>query len=69
MCARAILVTDSAELAEAVEVEIEEQLKRLLRENIARPSIENNGRIIIADSVDAMFDLMNQVAPEHEFHG
>ena len=63
--ARAILVTDSAELAEAVEVEIEEQLKRLLRENIARPSIENNGRIIIADSVDAMFDLMNQVAPEH----
>ena len=63
--ARAILVTDSAELAEAVEVEIEEQLKRLPRENIARPSVENNGCIIIANSVDAMFDLMNQVAPEH----
>lgn len=63
--ARAILVTNSAALADAVEKEIEEQLKTLPREEIARASVENNGRIIIADSVEAMFELMNQVAPEH----
>ncbi|MBF6976713.1 histidinol dehydrogenase [Streptococcus macedonicus] len=63
--ARAILVTNSAALADVVEKEIEEQLKTLPREEIARASVENNGRIIIADSVEAMFELMNQVAPEH----
>lgn len=63
--ARAILVTDSEELADAVEVEIEKQLKELPRETIARASVENNGRIIVAENVDAMFDLMNLVAPEH----
>ena len=63
--ARAILVTNSAALADAVEKEIEEQLKTLPREEIARASVENNGRIIISDSVEAMFELMNQVAPEH----
>ncbi|RCW16542.1 histidinol dehydrogenase [Streptococcus gallolyticus] len=65
MRARAILVTNSAALADAVEKEIEEQLKTLPREEIARASVENNGRIIMADSVEAMFELMNQVAPEH----
>ena len=63
--ARAILVTDSEELANAVEAEIEQQLRQLPREAIARPSIENNGRIIIAPDKEAMFDLMNLVAPEH----
>ena len=63
--ARAILVTDSEALADAVESEIERQLKLLPREAIARPSIENNGRIIIANDTDAMFELMNLVAPEH----
>ena len=42
--ARAILVTDSEALADAVESEIERQLKLLPREAIARPSVENNGR-------------------------
>ena len=63
--ARAILVTDSEALADAVESEIERQLKLLPREAIARPTIENNGRIIIANDTDAMFELMNLVAPEH----
>ncbi|WP_088723921.1 histidinol dehydrogenase [Streptococcus mutans] len=63
--ARAILVTDSAELADAVELEIEKQLQTLPRQAIARPSIENNGRIIIAQDVESMFELMNLVAPEH----
>lgn len=63
--ARAILVTDSEELADAVEVEIERQLKELPRQDIARPSVENNGRLIITKDADSMFDLMNLVAPEH----
>ena len=56
--ARAILVTDSEALADAVESEIERQLKLLPREAIARPSIENNGRIIITKDTDAMFELI-----------
>ena len=63
--ARAILVTNSAELADAVELEIEKQLQTLPRQAIARPSIENNGQIIIAQDVESMFELMNLVAPEH----
>ncbi|MGT2637570.1 histidinol dehydrogenase [Streptococcus ratti] len=63
--ARAILVTNSETLANAVGAEIEKQLQTLPRQEIARASIENNGRIIIAEDVDGMFDLMNQVAPEH----
>lgn len=63
--ARAILVTNSEELADAVEIELETQLQTLPREAIARPSIEKNGRIILAKDVDSMFELMNLVAPEH----
>lgn len=63
--ARSILVTNSQQLADAVEVEIEKQLQMLPRQVIARASIENNGRIILAKDVDSMFELMNLVAPEH----
>ena len=63
--ARAILVTNSEALADAVEAEIEKQLQDLPRQAIARSSIEDNGRIILTQDVDSMFDLMNLVAPEH----
>lgn len=63
--ARAILVTDSESLADAVEAEIEKQLKELPRQEIARASVENHGRIIIAKDTEKMFELMNLVAPEH----
>ena len=63
--ARAILVTNSEVLADAVEAEIEKQLQDLPRQAIARNSIENNGRIILTQDVDSMFELMNLVAPEH----
>ena len=63
--ARAILVTNSEQLADEVEIEIEKQLQELPREAIARASMENNGRIILAKDVDSMFELMNLVAPEH----
>ncbi|GFH41348.1 histidinol dehydrogenase [Lactococcus insecticola] len=63
--ARAILVTNSKSLADAVDIELEKQLQTLPREEIARSSVSVNGRTIIANSVDEMFELMNEVAPEH----
>ena len=63
--ASAVLVTDSMELALAVQREIEEELKGLSRRDIARTSIENNGKIIVADSLDEVIDVANEIAPEH----
>ena len=51
--ASAVLVTDSAALAEAVQAAVEEQLPKLLRKDIARASIDRNGKIIVAQSLDA----------------
>ena len=63
--ASAVLVTDSEELAEAVSQELERQLPKLPREEIARASIENNGKIIVADTLMAGIDIANEIAPEH----
>ena len=63
--ASAVLVTDSAELAEKVREEIEKQLPALVREDIARASIDNNGKIIVADTLDAAIEIANEIAPEH----
>jgi histidinol dehydrogenase len=63
--ASAVLVTDSAELAQAVAESIEKQLRSLEREEIARASIENNGKIIIAGDIEQAVDIANEIAPEH----
>ena len=63
--AAAILITDSEELANAVSLELDSQLKALPREEIARPSIENNGKIIITKNIDEAIELSNSIAPEH----
>jgi len=63
--ASAVLVTDNESLASSVQAEIERQLLVLPREEIARASIENNGKIIIADSLDRVIDIANALAPEH----
>ena len=63
--ASAVLVTDSMELAKAVAEEIEVQLPMLKREEIARTSIENNGKIIVADDIMKALDIANEIAPEH----
>ena len=63
--ASAVLVTDSRKLAEETSAEIERQLKLLPREEIARPSIENNGKIIIAESILQAIEIANEIAPEH----
>lgn len=63
--ASAVLVTDSMALAEAVSVELERQLALLPREEIARTSIEQNGKIIVADRLDDVIAVANEIAPEH----
>ena len=63
--ASAVLVTDSAELAEAVSTELERQIPELLRADIARESIDNNGKIIITGSIDEAIEISNAIAPEH----
>ena len=63
--ASAVLVTDSMELAQAVQREIEEQIPQLLRADIARASIDHNGKIIVADNLNKAIDIANEIAPEH----
>ena len=63
--ASAVLVTDSVNLAYAVQQEIENQLKELPRQEIARASIDNNGKIIVADNISDVIDVSNEIAPEH----
>ena len=63
--ASAVLVTDSEALAFAVQAELEQQLSLLEREEIARASLENHGKIIVADSLDRVIEIANEIAPEH----
>ena len=63
--ASAVLVTDSQALAEAVRDALEEQIPQLKRAEIARASIDNNGKIIVADSLLTGIEIANEIAPEH----
>ncbi len=63
--ASAVLVTDSERLASDVAAELERQLPMLSREEIARTSIDNNGKIIITSSIDEAVEVANSIAPEH----
>ena len=63
--ASAVLVTDSMPLAEAVRDELEVRIPQLDRAPIARASIDNNGKIIVADDLLSAVDIANEIAPEH----
>lgn len=63
--ASAVLVTDSAELAKDVSAELEKQIPLLERREIARESVDVNGKIIVADTLDAAIEIANEIAPEH----
>ena len=64
--ASAVLVTDSYAFAEAVSKELEIQIPQLPRAEIARASIDNNGKIIVAEgNLDLAIDIANRIAPEH----
>ncbi len=63
--ASAVLATDSRELADRVAQEIDRQLARLPRANIARASIEKNGAIVVTKDISEAVDIANELAPEH----
>ena len=63
--ASAVLVTDSYCLALAVQKELERQIALLPRAEIARASIDNHGKIIVADTIEAVIKVANTIAPEH----
>lgn len=63
--ATSVLITPSDVLAKKVQEKIEKQLKELEREEIARTSIENNGKIIIVKNIEEAVELSNELAPEH----
>ena len=63
--ASAVLVTDSYELAEKVSASLEKQIPLLLRSEIARASIDNNGKIIVAENLKDAIEAANEIAPEH----
>ena len=63
--ASAVLITDSAILAKQVQEQIELQLATLEREEIARASIDNNGKIIVTKDLRSAAEVSNRIAPEH----
>ncbi|MEI0558061.1 histidinol dehydrogenase [Brachyspira intermedia] len=63
--ASSILVTTSKEIAEKTKEELYKQLEKLSRKDIALESIENNGRIIITETIDEAIYISNEIAPEH----
>jgi len=63
--ASAVLVTDSMALADAVSAELERQIPLLPRAEIARASIDNNGKIIVAEDISLAIEISNEIAPEH----
>ncbi len=63
--ASAVLITDSVELANLVSEELEKQIPMLERADIARNSIDNNGKIIITDNIKEAVEVSNEIAPEH----
>lgn len=63
--ASAVLVTDSERFALEVSSELESQIPMLERAEIARASIDNNGKIIVAQDIDVAIEIANAIAPEH----
>ncbi len=63
--ASAVLVTDSEALAHAVSDELERQIPLLSRHEIARSSVDQNGKIILVESIEQAIEVSNRIAPEH----
>ena len=63
--ASSILITTSKSISEKVKEELYNQLEKLSRKDIAMESIENNGRIIITETIDEAIYISNEIAPEH----
>ena len=63
--ASAVLITTSRSLAEQVQKELEAQVSRLPRKEIAQASLKGQGKIILAASIPQAMEISNRLAPEH----
>ncbi|MDO5111722.1 MAG: histidinol dehydrogenase [Clostridia bacterium] len=63
--ASAVLITVSQKLAKRVQAELERQIPLLPRADIARASIDNNGKIVVSTNIAQAIDIANDLAPEH----
>lgn len=63
--ASSILITDSKELIDQVAIEVERQLAKLPRKNIAQAALERNGLLILVEDIMQAMELANLSAPEH----
>jgi histidinol dehydrogenase len=63
--ASSIMITVDENIANETSIEVENYLKNLSREKIARKSIEDRGAIIVAKDMEEAIKLMNEIAPEH----
>jgi histidinol dehydrogenase len=65
VCASAVLVTPSRELANSVRDQIADWWPELDRKDILRHSLENYSASIVTSSLDEAVDVVNEIAPEH----
>ena len=63
--ASAVLITDSPDLAESVQSQIEVQLNKLSRKEIARASVDKMSKIIVVSDLKRGIEIANEIAPEH----
>ena len=63
--ASAILVTTSEKLAEEVSAQVEVFVEELSRTDIMRKSLDNYGYILVADTMEDVIDIANEIASEH----
>jgi histidinol dehydrogenase len=63
--ASSILITDSDTLAQTVRQELQKQLRRLKRSEIAKKSLQTYGAIIITRNINMAISIANEIAPEH----
>lgn len=63
--ASAILITTSQKLLEMVLAEIDKQTEKLPRKELIQQSLDNNGAMVLVDSIDEAVELANKIAPEH----
>ena len=63
--ATAVLITNCESFASKVSEELEKQIPLLPRAEIARCSVDTNGKIIITDSLEEALETSNILAPEH----
>ncbi|WP_438311786.1 histidinol dehydrogenase [Sporosarcina sp. FA9] len=63
--ATAICITTSSAFAEQLQEEIEKQMRTAERKEIIEQSIKDNGKIVLVESMDEAFEIVNNLAPEH----